>query len=105
MPRAVRYEQQVKGRPVVDKSGHVLGDVDDMTVDEQSGRILTLGMRLRPGIARLLGVRQSLLRRGRTDVPMEYVHGISDAVVLRIAAPELAEYLRGARGQAQAPPP
>lgn len=83
------YEQSVQGRPVVDASGHVIGNVDQLVLESESLRITGFMVKLHAEAADAIGAEHGLFRAAVLDVPSEAIQSVSDTVVLRVDAASL----------------
>jgi sporulation protein YlmC with PRC-barrel domain len=75
-------DDTLRGRPVIDANGRVLGDVDGFSLDRQSLRLSSLRVKLRKEVARDLGQRYGAFRGATLEVSVEFVSAVGDAVVL-----------------------
>jgi sporulation protein YlmC with PRC-barrel domain len=80
---------ELRLRSVVDASGRVVGEVDEVVVDTTSWRVKTLRVKLRRAAGVAIGAEQGIFRAGHIEVPSEMVQSVGDAVVLRVDAREL----------------
>ena len=92
------YEQDLKGRAVLDGSGRVVGEVDGLLVDNATWRVDALRVKLRRDAADQMGAGRSMFHAASVDVPVELVHAAGDAVILNVATTALRDLRPGAEG-------
>lgn len=82
------YEEEVRGRTVVDATGRAVGDVLALFVDtgELPERLTVdaIRVRLRNEVADELGVARGAFHHATLDVPARVLQAIGDAVVLQV---------------------
>ena len=91
------YEDEVKGRTVIDAGGAAIGEVEALYLDsepaERGGGLLVgaIRVKLHPEIADALGVSRSTFRAGAIDIPAAAVQALGDAVLLNVAVGSLVQ--------------
>jgi sporulation protein YlmC with PRC-barrel domain len=85
----INYEQTLRGRPVVDASGRVIGDVEQLLLETDPLAVAGLVIKLRSEAAEALGAHRSVFHAAHLDVPREAIQGLGDTVVLRVEAAAL----------------
>lgn len=98
----VRFRDHLRGRSVIDSSGRVVGEVDDVVVDTESWQVAALRLRLKREMASSLGVRSGTFRSAILDVSADSVQSVGDTIVLRHDLKELLPHGPGAPPQAPA---
>jgi sporulation protein YlmC with PRC-barrel domain len=100
------YEEQVKGRTVIDGNGLSIGEVDAIYLDpesiERGGlRVSAIRVKLHAEVADAIGVSRGTFRAGSVDVPATALRALGDAVLLDVAVGSLVH--RTAAEPADAP--
>lgn len=90
------YEDEVKGRTVIDASGTSIGELEALYLDSDSiasGGLRVSGVRvkLHSDVADAIGVTRGTFRAGSLDVPAEALRALGDAVLLNVTVGTLAE--------------
>ncbi len=90
------YEDQVKGRTVIDASGASVGEVDALYLDSDSLdrgglRVSAIRVKLHAEIADAIGVSRGTFRAGSLDVPAEALQALGDAVLLSVTVSSLVQ--------------
>ncbi|HEX2568229.1 MAG TPA: PRC-barrel domain-containing protein [Polyangia bacterium] len=80
----LRFQDQVRGRTVIDATGRALGAVDEIYLDGDTLQVEGLRVKLRNDIADELGVPHRAFHPGLIDVPAQHVQALGDTVVLRV---------------------
>lgn len=80
----LRYQEQVRGRTVIDATGRALGAVDEIYVDGDTLQLEGIRVKLRTDIADELGVPRRAFHPGMIDVPTQHIQAFGDTVVLRV---------------------
>ncbi len=78
----IMYREGLHGRPVVDASGHVLGEVDELFIDCVSWTVSSLRIKLRREAANAIGVSRGAFRAATLEIPSSAIQSVGDAVVL-----------------------
>jgi sporulation protein YlmC with PRC-barrel domain len=78
----VVYEEGLRGRAVIDGKGRVLGALEGLVIDTGSWAVRAIRVRLDRGVAALIGEPYRAFRATVINVPVDYVAGAGDAVVL-----------------------
>jgi sporulation protein YlmC with PRC-barrel domain len=97
----ISYEEDFKGRAVIDGTGRVVGEVDGLLIDSQSWRVEAFRVRLRRDAAELIGAEHRVFQPAAVEVPVSLVHAAGDAVILNVPTAALRE-LRPAEEAASA---
>lgn len=79
----VRFQNQIRGRSVIDSTGCVVGEVDDVVIDTDTWQTAALRVRLKRDVANALGVRAGAFRSAVLDVGADSVQSAGDTIVLR----------------------
>jgi sporulation protein YlmC with PRC-barrel domain len=87
----ISYEEDLKGRAVIDGTGRVVGEVDGLLVDSQSWRVEAFRVRLRREAAAQIGAEHRLLQSASLEIPVSLVHAAGDAVILNVPTTALRE--------------
>jgi sporulation protein YlmC with PRC-barrel domain len=96
----ISYDEDLRGRAVIDGSGRVVGAVEALLLDSQSWRVEAFRVRLRRDAAEQIGVEHRLLQAATIEIPISLVHAAGDAVILNVPTTALRE-LRPAEEAAQ----
>jgi sporulation protein YlmC with PRC-barrel domain len=89
----ISYEEELRGRAVIDGSGRVVGTIDSVLLDNQSWRVEAFRVRLKREAAALVGAEHRLLQAATLEVPVSLVHAAGDAVILNVPTTALRELL------------
>jgi sporulation protein YlmC with PRC-barrel domain len=87
----ISYDEDLKGRAVIDGTGRVVGHIDGVLVDGESWRVEAFRVRLRRDAAEEIGAERRLLQAATVEVPVTLVHAAGDAVILNVAIAALRE--------------
>jgi sporulation protein YlmC with PRC-barrel domain len=87
----ISYDEDLKGRAVIDGTGRVVGNIDGVLVDGQSWRVEAFRVRLRRDAAEQIGAERRLLQAAVIEVPISLVHAAGDAVILNVPTAALRE--------------
>lgn len=98
----LRFREHVRGRSVIDASGHVIGEVTDLVLDSDGWRLVALALRLRREAAVAIGTRPGAFRSAVLDVSSDAVQSMGDTIVLKH---DLKQLVPGAARAPEAPPP
>lgn len=79
----LRFSDNLRGRSVIDSSGRVVGEVEDLVIETDGWQVAALRLRLKREVANSLGVRSGAFRSAVLDVPSDSVQSSTDTVVLR----------------------
>ncbi len=82
---------EVRGRPVLDANGAVIGDIQAPLVDMETWLVDTLRVVVRRQAAREMALDWSLFKRPTVDVPTGLIQAAGDAIILRVSMAELRE--------------
>jgi sporulation protein YlmC with PRC-barrel domain len=99
----IAYDDDLKGRAVIDHTGRVVGDVDGLLIDGESWRVEAFRVKLRRDAAEQIGAEHRRFQSPTLDIPVALVHAAGDAVILNVPTVALRE-LRPAAEVAAAPP-
>jgi sporulation protein YlmC with PRC-barrel domain len=77
---------ELRERAVVDATGRVVGDVDEVIIDTSNWCVKALRVKLRRAAGAEIGAEQSIFRAGHIEVPSGMVQSVGDAMVLRVDA-------------------
>jgi sporulation protein YlmC with PRC-barrel domain len=97
----ISYDEDLKGRAVIDGTGRVVGNIDGVLVDGQSWRVEAFRVRLRRDAAEQIGAEHRLLQAAVVEIPISLVHAAGDAVILNVPTSALREL--GPSGDLAAP--
>jgi sporulation protein YlmC with PRC-barrel domain len=89
----ISYEEDMRGRAVIDGSGRVVGTIDGVLLDNQSWRVEAFRVRLKREAAALVGAEHRLLQAATLEVPVSLVHAAGDAVILNVPTMALRDLL------------
>ena len=94
------YEDEVKGRTVIDGAGVSIGVVDALYLDPESIaagglRVSAIRVKLHAEIADAVGVSRGTFRAGSIDVPAAVLRALGDAVLLDVAVGALVPRAAG----------
>src|SRR5437764_11541721 len=78
----ISYEDDLRGRAVIDGTGRVIGAVEALLIDSQSWRVEAFRVRLRRDAADQIGAEHRLLQSASLDIPISLVHAAGDAAIL-----------------------
>lgn len=88
------YEQEIRGRTVIDGTGRVVGQADGLVVDTASWSVRVVRVKLDRDVAKQTGQPHKAFRAAMIDVPVSGIAAVGDTIVLRAAietfAPESA---------------
>jgi sporulation protein YlmC with PRC-barrel domain len=87
----ISYEEDFKGRAVIDGTGRVVGEVEGLLIDNQSWRVEAFRVRLRRDAAEMIGVEHRMFQNASLEVPVSLVHAAGDAVILNVPTIALRE--------------
>lgn len=91
----VSYEEQVKGRTVIDSAGRAVGQVDALYLDADSAavglRVATLRIKLHSSVADEIGVPRGTFHAGTIEVSALAVQAVGDAVILNVNIESLVQ--------------
>jgi sporulation protein YlmC with PRC-barrel domain len=87
----ISYDEDLKGRAVIDGTGRVVGHIDGLLVDGESWRVEAFRVRLRRDAAEQIGAEHRLLQAATLEIPIALVHAAGDAVILNVPAAALRE--------------
>jgi sporulation protein YlmC with PRC-barrel domain len=87
----ISYDEDLKGRAVIDGSGRVVGAVDGVLVDSQSWRVEAFRVRLRRDAAEQIGADHGMFQAATVEIPVTLVHAAGDAVILNVPTTALRE--------------
>lgn len=86
---------EVKGRPVIDATGAVIGEVDGLYLEQAvAGERVCIGgmqVKLRSRVANDVGVEHRTFRSAVVDVPSTMVQAIGDTVLLNVKVDALVQ--------------
>src|SRR4051794_25326807 len=82
---------ELRGRPVLDANGRVIGNIKAPLVDLETWLVDALRVTLRRAVARDMAIQWSFWRRPTMDIPTGQIHAAGDAIILRIALADLRE--------------
>ncbi len=89
----MRVISELKGISVVGAGGRVLGDVVDVDVDVATWRVAQVIVRIHSDAVEALGLKKPFWSRAQVALPVSHISGVSDVIVLRSSATELAELM------------
>jgi sporulation protein YlmC with PRC-barrel domain len=87
----IAYDDELKGRAVIDGTGKVVGDIDALLIDGQSWRVEGFRVKLRRDAAEQIGAEHRRFQSATLDVPVDLVHAAGDAVILNVPTAALRE--------------
>jgi sporulation protein YlmC with PRC-barrel domain len=89
----ISYEEDLRGRAVIDGHGHVVGMVDGLLIDNQSWRVEAFRVRLKREAAAQVGAEHRLLQAATLEIPISLIHAAGDAVILNVPTTALRDLL------------
>jgi sporulation protein YlmC with PRC-barrel domain len=98
----IAYDEDLRGRAVIDHTGMVVGEIDGLLIDGESWRVEAVRVKLRRDAAEQIGAEQSRFRSANLDIPVSLIHAAGDAVILNVPTTALRE-LRPAAEVAASP--
>lgn len=87
----ISFDEDLRGRAVIDGSGRVIGAVDGVLIDSQSWRVEAFCVTLRRIAAGMIGAEHKLFQPARLEIPVSLVHAAGDAVILNVPVRALRE--------------
>jgi sporulation protein YlmC with PRC-barrel domain len=78
----VVYEEALSGRSVIDSSGRSIGEVVGLLIDVEKWSIEVVRVKLHRDVTEEIGASHGTFRAARLDVPIGFVHNVSDSIVL-----------------------
>jgi sporulation protein YlmC with PRC-barrel domain len=85
------YDEDLKGRAVIDGTGRVVGAIEGLLVDSQSWRVEAFRVRLRREAAEQIGAEHRVFQAATVEIPVSLVHAAGDAVILNVPTTALRE--------------
>ena len=79
---SVLYEEALSGRSVIDSTGRSIGEVVALLIDPDAWRVEAVRVKLHKDVTEEIGASHGAFRAARLDVPIAFIHNVSDAVVL-----------------------
>lgn len=98
----ISFDDDLRGRAIIDGSGRVVGVVDGLLLDGESWRVEAFRARLRRDAADQIGVSHRTFRAATLDIPIALVHAAGDAVILNVPLGALHELLPAENAAPQA---
>jgi sporulation protein YlmC with PRC-barrel domain len=98
----ISFDEELRGRAVIDGSGRVIGAVEGLLIDSQSWRVEAFCVTLRRSAAGLIGAPHKMFQPATLEIPVSLVHAAGDAVILNVPVHALRE-LRPAAAVEAAP--
>lgn len=96
----ISYEEDLRGRAVIDGTGRVVGEVDGLLVDGQSWRVEAVRVKLRRDAAEQIGASHRVFQAASLEIPISLVHAAGDAVILNVPTSDLRELRPAAEASA-----
>jgi len=87
----ISWDEDLKGRAVIDGTGNVVGDVEGLLLDSKSWRVEAFKVKLRREAAELLGAAHRMFQAASLEIPLDLVHAAGDAVILNVPISALKE--------------
>lgn len=87
----ISFDDELRGRTVIDGSGRAIGSIDGVLLDSQSWRVEAFRVKLRRGAADLVGAAHRAFQAAVIEVPITLVHAAGDAVILNVSTNALRE--------------
>jgi sporulation protein YlmC with PRC-barrel domain len=87
----ISYDDDLRGRAVIDGTGRVIGAVEGLLVDGQSWRVEAFRVRLRRDAAARIGAEHGVFRPASLEIPIDLVHAAGDAIILNVPTSALKE--------------
>ena len=79
---SIVYEEQLSGRSVIDSTGRSIGEVDALLIDPVAWRVDAIRIKLHKDVTEEIEASHGTFRAARLDVPIAFIHGVPDAVIL-----------------------
>ena len=76
------YEDALSGRSVIDSSGRSIGEVVGLLIDVEKWSIEAVRVKLHKDVTEEIGASHGTFRAARLDVPIAFIHNVSDSIVL-----------------------
>jgi sporulation protein YlmC with PRC-barrel domain len=83
------YEDEIKGRTVIDGEGRAIGEVVAVFIDTESWSIDRLRVKVRRDVAKDLELEHRALRGSFLDLPTAILQAATDTILLRVPIREL----------------
>jgi sporulation protein YlmC with PRC-barrel domain len=83
------YEDELKGRTVIDGEGRAIGEIDGVFVDTDGWSVDAVRVRVRTAVARELGLPHGVFHSAVLDVPASLLQAATDTILLKVAARDL----------------
>jgi sporulation protein YlmC with PRC-barrel domain len=83
------YDDELKGRTVIDGEGRAIGEIDGVYLDTESWSVAALRVRVRSAVAKELGLPHGLFSAAILDVPSALLAAATDTILLRVPARDL----------------
>ena len=87
----ISFENDLKGRAVIDGSGRVIGVIDGLLIDSQSWRVEAFHVKLRREVADQIEAEHRVFHAAGVEIPIDIVHAAGDAVILNVPTSALRE--------------
>lgn len=87
--------KQFEKRSVLGAGGRLIGDLDDLLIDDKTWTIVSLVVRLESQAIEALGVEKPFWRRARLSLPAGIAHEENGVLVLDLTLDEFSELLAG----------
>lgn len=87
----ISYEDQLRGRSILDGTGRVIGTVEGLLLNGQSWQVEALQVKLRKDAADQIGATHRMFQSAVLEVPIALVHAAGDAVILNVPTTALRQ--------------
>ncbi len=87
----ISFDEELRGRAVIDGTGRAIGEVDGLLIDGQTWRVEAFRVRLRREAAEQLGATHRVFQAATIEIPVALVHAAGDAVILNVPTSALRE--------------
>jgi sporulation protein YlmC with PRC-barrel domain len=87
----ISYEDDLKGRSVIDHTGMIIGSVDALLIDGQTWRVEAMKVKLNREAADQIGAEHRVFQPATMEIPISLVHAAGDAVILNVPATALRD--------------
>lgn len=87
----ISFDEDLRGRAVIDGTGRVVGNVDGVMIDSETWRVEAFRVKLRRDAADQIGAAHRMFQAAALEIPVELVHAAGDAVILNVPTAALRE--------------
>jgi len=84
-------DESLRGRTVISADGHAIGSLVELFISSSDWRVESIRIELQKDIADRIGATRTLLHRGTIELPVSFIQGVADAIVLSVDVEKLRE--------------